>query len=103
MGWYGTQQAILARDVDELVQELSPRCNHNDDNDGIALDLAVQQMTLPQRSAALGWADAWLRDPNNDALRARGDARWQVVNLVEQVCKFQGPAGDIHHGDKQRD
>lgn len=29
MGWYGVQRAIIARDVDELAQELSPRRNPN--------------------------------------------------------------------------
>lgn len=28
-------------------------------------------------------ANAWLRDPQNDCLRARGDIRWEAVNRLE--------------------
>jgi len=82
MGWYGLQQAILDQDVDDLVEELSPRRNPNDP--GTALHIAVRQMTEAQRTEALNWADKWLRDSWHDCLRARGDPRWGAVNWAYQ-------------------
>lgn len=82
MGWFGLHQAILGRDVDCLAVELSTRQNPNDPES--ALLLAIREMSEPQRHAALEWADAWLRDPANDVLRARGDPRWGAVCSVER-------------------
>jgi len=96
MGWYGLQQAILTRDVDELVEELSPRRNPLDPSS--ALLVAIEEMTPAQRLETLRWAEGWwLRQSENDVLRGRGDHRWVAVNLVAQVCKahltYQGSAG----------
>lgn len=85
MGWYGLQQAILENDVPELVEELTPRRNPNDP--GSALHVAVRQMTETQRIWSLAWTDAWLRNSENDCLRARGDARWHAINWAQQVLR----------------
>lgn len=93
MGWYGLQRAILDQEVPEIVEELSLRRNPNDPES--ALYLAVRQMTEQQCTDFLGWADTWLRDPDNDCLRARGDVRWNAVCRVERMMRSQMrvPAG----------
>ncbi|BDG59770.1 hypothetical protein [Caldinitratiruptor microaerophilus] len=37
---------------------------------------------------ALAWTDRWLRDPFNDALRARGDVRWQAMNWLDHGLRW---------------
>lgn len=37
--------------------------------------------------AIVRWLDRWLRDPQNDALRARGDPLWDAVNTVHAHLK----------------
>jgi hypothetical protein len=31
--------------------------------------------------------EAWMADPNNDCLRARGDARWQAASAAAMIWK----------------
>ena len=38
-------------------------------------------------NAIARWLDRWLRDPQNDALRARGDPLWDAVNTVHAHLK----------------
>jgi hypothetical protein len=47
---------------------------------------------MPSQQDALAiaiarWLDRWLRDPQNDALRARGDPLWDAVNTVHAHLK----------------
>lgn len=37
---------------------------------------------------ALTWTDRWLRDSFNDALRARGDVRWQAMNWLDHGLRW---------------
>lgn len=79
----GVHQAIVAGDLTALVREMSARANPNTPDD--ALRLAVRQLTDRERWTALAWAEAWLRDPNHDALRARGDRRWEVMSRLHAL------------------
>lgn len=87
MGWYGVRSALSARDEDELAAELSPRRNPSDPLS--ALELAVRQMSETERAHALTWADAWLREPQHDVLRARGDHRWRAMVVAERMLRTQ--------------
>lgn len=85
MGWFGVHQALVHGDVRWLLSELSPRNNPNNPDD--ALRLAVRHLSDENLRHVLDWTEAWLRDASHDALRARGDRRWEVVSLVNSlVC-----------------
>lgn len=45
---------------------------------GHILELTTPGCPIIQENAEL--IETWLRDPQNDCLRARGDYAWQVVN-----------------------
>lgn len=76
MGWYGVYRAIITRDADELVEELSPRRNPNDPVS--ALMLAVGQMSEGERADALAWVLELLSERRNDRRR-------YAVSLAERV------------------
>jgi len=93
MGWFGLHSAILHADPEWIAEELSPRRNPNDP--ATALEIAARNMTESGRLNFLEWADRWMRDPANDCLRARGDARWNAVCRAERVVRAhtKPPAG----------
>ena len=83
MGWRGVHAALLAKDVEELAREVSPERNPNTPYD--ALRVAVGHLTPEECQAVYEWADRWLRNPDHDALRARGDRRWLVMSEVANL------------------
>ena len=85
MGWYGLHQALKSKDPSRIARELSPRANPNTPADALAL--AVRALAPEEARALHAWADGWLRDPDNDCLRARGDARWQAMCEVEMALR----------------
>lgn len=51
------------------------------------LNRATRWLNDIGKKIVYGWVDKWLRDPQNDCLRARGDARWHVMCQIHNLAQ----------------
>lgn len=77
-------RAIEAEDADALARVIPRHVIY--EKPGMALEILGRAVNVAS-CETYRWVQQWLRNSDNDCLRARGDKRWQVMVLLEAVCE----------------
>lgn len=76
--------AIEARNPGSIANYLT-HYRRPEDQARVLFEVMVDS-TVAELKALHRWAEDWLSDRTNDALRRSGDARWQAVNSVYLIA-----------------
>lgn len=78
------QEALSARNPRTVAEVLIQQ--RNTQTQSMLLLDALYECTATEVQHIHAWAEDWLSDTGNSALRTKGDARWQAMNTVYQIA-----------------
>ncbi len=85
MSWREIHGALERRDPAALAGAMTPRNVH--DVPQTWLGVALCEFSVLDLKHVYRWAEDWLSDRKNHALRVRGDSRWHAMDAVYLMAR----------------